>query len=96
MTGALGPYVLFEALVLSALLGSVTLVAANPIIGAVERNSAATRSAHAPVLYNTEAAEDNDFDDEHKFLPIGDADDLIPPAEEDDIYDEYFHDDIKD
>lgn len=87
---------IFDSLVLSAIVGSVTLEVANVIIRAVERNSAATRSAPAPVLYNTEAAEDNDFDDEHKFLPIGDADDLIPPAEEDDIYDEYFHDDIKD
>lgn len=91
---ALGQYGIFDSIVLASVVGAVTLEIASLIIKAVERNTVISNTSASRVAVNIEAAEDNDFERDKEFLPIGDADSLVPPDLEDDMYDEYFDDDV--
>lgn len=75
---ALGQNGIFDCAVLASLVGGFTVAVAELIM------RAARSRVRAPALAQTEAAEDND-------LPESE---MIPPHEDDDLFDEYFNDDI--
>ncbi len=77
----LGQNGIFDTIVLSLIVGEVTLVAANAVIKSVRRRTAEVPS-HAAI--QIEAAEDTPLDKTQ----------IVPPDEDDDLYDEYFNDDI--